>query len=113
MKKYLKPGKTYQDISQRYPEVFAALENLGTTIRDVGPLDEKTSHLIQLAAAAAAKSEGSVHSHTKRALKAGATQEEIYHCLLLLISTVGFPQAMAAISWCRDVLEERGGEKDA
>lgn len=111
MKNDRKPGKTYQNISKRYPEVFTALENLGTTIRDVGPLDEKTSHLVQLAAAATAKSEGSVHSHTKRALKAGATEEEIYHCLLLLISTVGFPQAMAAISWCRDILEDEGKEK--
>ena len=108
MKNDRKPGKAYQDISQRYPEVFAALENLGTTIRDVGPLDEKTSHLIQLAAAAAAKSEGSVHSHTRRAIKAGATQEEVYHCLLLLVSTVGFPQAMAALSWCRDIFEDAG-----
>ncbi len=104
------PSRTYYDISKRYPEVISALENLGTTIRGLGPLDEKTGHLIQLAAAAAAKSEGSVHSHTRRAKKAGATREEIYHTLLLLISTIGFPQAMAAISWCRDILEGEGGE---
>ena len=110
MAKKHSPSKTYHDISKRYPEVIAALENLGTTVRGIGPLDEKTSHLVQLAAAAAAKSEGSVHSHTRRALKAGATREEIYHTLLLLISTVGFPQAMAAISWCRDILEGEGGE---
>ena len=104
------PSRTYHDISKRYPEVISALENLGTTVRELGPLDEKTSHLIQLAAAAAAKSEGSVHSHTRRAKNAGATREEIYHTLLLLISTIGFPQAMAAISWCRDILEGEGGE---
>ena len=110
MKKNSNPSKTYHDISKRYPEVIVALENLGTTVRDLGPLDEKTSHLIQLAAAAAAKSEGSVHSHTRRAIKAGATREEIYHALLLLISTIGFPQAMAAISWCHDILEGEEGE---
>jgi len=110
MAKNHNPSRTYYDISKRYPDVIAALENLGTTIRGVGPLDEKTSHLIQLAAAAAAKSEGSVHSHTRRAKKAGATREEIYHTLLLLVSTIGFPQAMAAISWCRDILEGEGGE---
>lgn len=103
-------SRTYHDISKHYPDVIAALENLGTTVRGVGPLDEKTSHLIQLAAAAAAKSEGSVHSHTRRAKKAGASRDEIYHTLLLLISTIGFPQAMAAISWCRDILEGEGGE---
>ena len=104
------PSRTYHDIRNRYPEVVEALDNLGTTVRGISPLDEKTSHLIQLAAAAAAKSEGSVHSHTRRAKKAGATREEIYHALLLLISTIGFPQAMAAISWCRDILEGEGGE---
>ena len=107
MKKQRKSAGTYQYISGRYPELIGAVEELGATIRKTGPLDEKSSHLIQLAAAAAAKSEGSVHSHTRRALKAGASPEEIYHALLLLISTIGFPQAMAAISWSRDILEEQ------
>ena len=110
MAKEHSPSRTYHDIAKRYPEIVTALENLGTTVRDLGPLDEKTSHLVQLAAAAASRSEGSVHSHTRRALKAGASRDEIYHTLLLLISTVGFPQAMAAISWCRDILEGEGGE---
>lgn len=103
------PGKTYQEVAKQYPEVFAALEKLGATVRNCGPLDEKTGHLIQLAAAAAAGSEGSVHSHTRRASRAGASPEEITHALLLLISTIGFPQTMAAISWSRDVLN--GGEQ--
>lgn len=98
-------GKTYQDIAGRFPEVIAAVDNLGATVRASGPLDEKTSHLIQLAAAAAVGSEGSVHSHTRRAQKAGAKPEEIYHTLLLLISTIGFPQTMAAVSWSRDIIE--------
>jgi len=97
-------------MSKLYPEVMSAVESLGTTIRGLGALDEKTSHLVQLAAAATGRSEGAVHSHTKRALKAGASREEIYHTLLLLVSTIGFPQAMAAISWCRDILEGEGGE---
>jgi 4-carboxymuconolactone decarboxylase len=104
------PHRTYDDVSRQYPEVIKALEKLGATVRGAGPLDTKTSQLVQLAAAAAMRSEGSVHSHTHRAVKAGASSEEIYHTLLLLISTIGFPQAMAAISWSRDVLEEQGGK---
>lgn len=99
-------GKTYEKVAESFPEVIAAVDNLGATVRSSGPLDEKTSHLIQLAAAAAVGSEGSVHSHTRRAQKAGAKPEEIYHTLLLLISTIGFPQAMAAITWSRDILEK-------
>ncbi len=110
-KKKQKSGKkTYDVIAKLYPKVIKAVEALGATVRGAGPLDEKTSQLIQLAAAAATGSEGAVHSHTRRAQKAGATPEEIYHTLLLLISTVGFPQAMAALSWSRDILE--GDDKE-
>ena len=97
--------RIYDDMANRYPDVIKAVDNLGQSLRGAGPLDEKTSHLIQLAAAASAGSEGSVHSHTKRAKKAGATSGEIYHSLLLCISTIGFPKAMAAISWARDMLD--------
>ena len=69
-----------------------------------GPLKSKTSHLIQLAAAAAIRSEGAVHSHTRRALQAGAKPEEIYQAVLLLTSTIGFPTVSAALSWIDDVL---------
>ncbi len=97
--------KTYEVVSKNYPEVIKAVEALGSTVRAAGPLDKKTTHLIQLAAAAATGSEGAVHSHTRRAKKAGATSEEITHALLMLISTIGFPQSMAALSWSRDILE--------
>ncbi len=99
------PSKLYNELIGKYPEVFEAHENLGTALRGAGPLDEKSLHLIQLAAAGASGSEGAVHSHTRRALAAGATADEIYHALIILISTIGFPKAMAAISWSRDVIE--------
>ena len=101
----------YNKIGKQFPEVFKAVENLGTTLRTAGPLDEKTSHLIQLAAAAAMGSEGSACSHTHRALQAGASPEEIYHTLLLLVSTIGFPQSMAAMSWVQAVLEDKSKNK--
>jgi len=89
----------YKSIQQRYPKVSAALADLGSAVREAGPLDTKTGHLIQLAAAAAIRSEGSVHSHTRRAIEAGATPEEIKHAVLLLTSTIGFPTVAAALSW--------------
>lgn len=102
----------YKKIAKQFPDVISAVENLGTTLRTAGPLDEKTSHLIQLAAAAAGQSEGSVCSHTRRALQAGASPEEITHALLLLVSTIGFPQTMAAMSWAKDVLEKKPKAKE-
>jgi AhpD family alkylhydroperoxidase len=96
----------YESLRSRFPKVMKALENLGSSVRSEGPLDLKTGHLIQLAAAAVSQSEGGVHSHARRALKAGASPEEIYHTLILLVSPVGFPKVAAAISWADDVIKE-------
>jgi 4-carboxymuconolactone decarboxylase len=98
------PIKHYQELSKRFPGVISAVENLGSAIREAGPIKERTAELIQLAGAAAAQSEGSVHSHTRRAIQAGASPEEIRHALLLLISTVGFPKVSAALRWAQDIL---------
>ncbi|HDY70757.1 MAG TPA: carboxymuconolactone decarboxylase family protein [Nitrospirae bacterium] len=100
------PGQ-YAGIRDRYKDFFDAVGNLGRVSRAQGPLDEKTTHLIQLAAAAAIRSEGSVHSHTRRALDAGASPEEIYHAIILLTSTIGFPTVSAAISWVDDIVNEK------
>lgn len=96
----------YESLKQRFPNTMAAIENLGSTVRDEGPLEKKVGHLVKLAAAAVSSSEGAVHSHTRRALAAGATPDEVYHALLILVSTVGFPRVAAAISWADDVIKE-------
>jgi 4-carboxymuconolactone decarboxylase len=98
----------YLLLKKQHPEYFAALESLGEAARNAGPLDEKTVHLVQLAAAAASRSEGAVHSHTRRALQAGASAEEVRHALIAVTSTIGFPNVTAALSWAEDVL---GGRK--
>lgn len=94
----------YDRIAARYPAFLQALDALGGAVRQAGPLDEKTVQLVQLAAAAAARSEGAVHSHVRRALKAGASADEVRHALVALTSTIGFPQVVAALSWAEDQL---------
>ncbi len=95
--------KHFNRLSEQYPDFVEALERLGETVKSLGPLDERTCHLIQLAAAAASRSEGAVHSHARRALGAGATREELHHALLCLTSTIGFPAVSAAMSWVDDL----------
>ncbi len=102
-----KAPKVYLQLKKTHDQIFEALEQLGQRVREAGPLDEKTSQLVQLAAAAATRSEGAVHSHVRRALAAGATREEIHHALLLLISTIGFPHVVAAITWAEDVIGKK------
>ncbi len=95
----------YTWIETNFGSALRLHQDLGKALREAGPVDEKTAELTQLAAAAATRSEGAVHSHVKRALKAGASSDEIYHTLILLISTIGFPTVAAALSWARDIIE--------
>ena len=97
----------YLNIKKRFKGYFRSLDNLGKAARAAGPINKKTSHLIQLAAATAIRSEGSVHSHTRRALEAGAKPEEVYHAIILLTSTIGFPTVSAALSWADDIIQKR------
>ncbi len=97
----------YTRIRNMFKEYSKAVENLGNAAKASGPLNDKTSHLIQLAAAAAIRSEGAVHSHTRRALEAGAKPKEIQHAIVLLTSTIGFPTVSAALSWVDDVLKKK------
>ena len=99
------PSKQYLKIKERYPDFINAVELLGKTVKQQGPIDDKTAQLVQLAAAASIRSEGAIHSHTKRAINAGAKADEIYHTLILLTSTIGFPNVMAALCWADDVIE--------
>lgn len=95
----------YEKVKKYHPDYLDSVENLGQIVKRSGPVDEKHAQLIQLAASIAAKSEGATHSHTKRALDAGATVEEIRHTVLLLTNTIGFPAVMAGMSWVNDILD--------
>jgi AhpD family alkylhydroperoxidase len=96
----------FQILKEKYPGYIEALDELGTSIRKEGPLDHKTGHLVQLAGAAATKSEGAVHSHVRQLTELGASADEINHAIILLTSTIGFPAVSAALSWANDILEK-------
>ena len=95
----------YHYLKSNFPDVLDAVENLGATARNAGPLDKKTTELIQLGVAAATGSTGAVHSHARRALAAGAQRREIEHALLVLVSTIGFPKVAAALAWIQEVTD--------
>lgn len=97
----------FKNFGEQYPALMQAYEALGSAAAGAGPLDPKTRELVKLALAIGAKSEGATHSHTRRALAAGATAEEVRHVVLLLITTLGFPAMMAALTWVEDILAEQ------
>ena len=97
--------KAYEDFKRSYPKIWEAYDRLGGTVHDSGPLDKKNRELVKLAMAIGARLEGAVHSHTRRALEAAATVEEIYHVVLLGVTTLGFPHTGAALTGVEDDLK--------
>ena len=95
----------YSWMIKKFSKVMESHQEFGKTLREAGPVNEKDANLIQLGAAAAIKAEGAVHSHVRRAQDAGASPDEIYHAIILLTSTIGFPSVAAALSWARDIIE--------
>lgn len=94
----------YVAFQKRYPGLFAAYDTLGKASAEAGPLNGRTRALVKLAIAVGGRMEGAVHSHTRRALEAGCTPDEIRHTALLAITTLGFPTMMKTLSWVDDVL---------
>lgn len=100
------PG-VYVRFRTAYPGVASALDGLGEAAEAAGPLDERTVRLVKLGMAVAHSAEGSVRSNARRALDAGATEEELHHVALLAITTCGFPAAIAGLGWIDEVLAAR------
>ena len=94
------------EFAGEYGDVWEAYSALGEASAGVGPLEDETKRLIKLAFAIGANSEGAVHSHVRRAREEGISNDLLEQVAILSITTLGFPRAMAALSWIRDITHE-------
>ena len=99
-------------LAETYPEIWQAYAKLGAACADAGPLDAKTRRLVKLALAVGGASEGATHSHARQAIDEGLAPEELRQVVMLAITTLGFPAAMAGFSWVEDELKESAAAKD-
>jgi AhpD family alkylhydroperoxidase len=97
------PGP-YERFRSERAAIWRAYDRLGAEVAAAGPLDDKVRELVRLGMSAAARAESAVHSHTHRALEAGATPAEVEHVILLGATTLGFPTMMAAWTWAHAAL---------
>ena len=108
--------RTYESFRKTHKTIADAHESLGKAVAESGPLDAKTVALVRLGIATGSLREGAVHSHTRRALEAGASPAEIRHAVLLAGTTLGFLGMMSALTWANDVLRRkrpaRGNKKE-
>ncbi len=98
--------KPYQQMQQTYPELMQSYESFGQAARAAGPLSAREVALVKLAISLGAGLEGAAHSHTRKALAAGCTAEDLRHVAVLTAPTIGFPTMMRSRSWVEDVLEK-------
>ncbi|HOI28228.1 MAG TPA: carboxymuconolactone decarboxylase family protein [Melioribacteraceae bacterium] len=102
--------KRFERFLKEFPEIAVAYENLGDAVHKQGPLDEKSRALVKLGIAIGSGMEGSVHAQVRKALKMKISKAEIRQVALLAIPTIGFPAAMAAMSWIDDLLDRKKGK---
>lgn len=93
-----------ENFKEEYAEVWKSFTALGDECHRAGTLDEKTRRLVKVAMAIGAGLEGATHSAVRNALAAGVSPEEINHVAVLAITTLGFPEAMRALTWIGDCL---------
>ena len=96
----------FEKFQKDFPEIAKAYESLGTAVHKAGPLNDKTRALIKLAISTGAGMEGAVHSHTRKAIEAGCSNQEIKQTVMLALPTIGFPSTMAVMSWVEDILDK-------
>lgn len=101
----------YKRFVKDFPEVSKAYSAFAKSCHEHGPLNEKTRRLVKLGVAVGLCSEGAVKSHARRALQIGASPDEVRHAVLLGMTTVGFPQTIAALEWLQEVLPAKRKKK--
>ncbi len=75
---------SYSMIEPRLKSIYAQFYK-ETYYTDKKVLDAKTQELIALACSLVAKCDGCIEGHIKKALKEGATREEISECIVIAV----------------------------
>lgn len=101
------PGTAGQ-VAKEQPKLWRAFQALGAATGTAGPLNEREQRLVNLALAIGGDSEGATHSHCRRAAAEGLSAEELEHVAFLAITTLGWPQAIRALTWIRDITSPKG-----
>ena len=99
--------KPYKQMHLDYPDLMAAYESFGEAARSAGPLSAREVALVKLAISLGAGLEGAAHSHSRKALEAGCSPEDLRHVAILCAPTIGFPTMMRAKSCVEDVLSKQ------
>ncbi|BAU49375.1 carboxymuconolactone decarboxylase [Sulfurifustis variabilis] len=97
--------RTLDHFKEEFPRTWTAYEQLRNACDTEGPLDRKVAELIKIGISTALEHEGGLIAHVSQARKAGATEKEIEHAILVATGLAGFPAVLQASELARDYLE--------
>jgi alkylhydroperoxidase/carboxymuconolactone decarboxylase family protein YurZ len=100
--------ESWQRLSETYPEVVMAYDELSDACRAAGPLGPHTVALIKLAVSVGSSAGRTVHSHAKKALREGVDVEALRQVALIALPTIGLPAALDALKWIEESIRESG-----
>jgi 4-carboxymuconolactone decarboxylase len=106
-----RPPVQFEQLTDRFPELASAYAEYGRAATGAGPLDTRLAHLVKLGISIGMRHEGAVHAHTRKALAAGFSPDELRHAALLAAPTLGWPAMMAAYLWVEDELAASGDRR--
>lgn len=109
------PGKlprTFKQFVSKYPVLGETHQRIGEEVEKLGPMDAKACALVKIGISLGAGLESALRSHVRRAMAAGASEQEVEQAILLGMNTVGFPRTVAAWSWAQVQFERHRAEHD-
>jgi alkylhydroperoxidase/carboxymuconolactone decarboxylase family protein YurZ len=106
------PG-SYREFVGKFPELGKAHEAVAEAVQRAGPLDRKQCELVKIGICVGAGLESALRSHVRRAMQAGATEQEVEQAILLGMNTVGFPSTVAAWTWARVQFDRERADRTA
>ena len=89
-------------------DIWRAYPKFGKTCYEAGPQGGRTLRRVNPAFAAGASSEGAGHSQVRRGSAEGLSRVELRPVAFLAMTTLGFPNAVAALTLFEDIVEEGG-----
>lgn len=100
------PPRSWQRLTKDFPEVVDAYDALSEACRTSGPLDALTVALVKLAVSVGYGADRTVHSHAKKALRAGADPAAVRQIAVAALPTIGLPAALDALRWVEESIAE-------
>jgi alkylhydroperoxidase/carboxymuconolactone decarboxylase family protein YurZ len=94
----------YREFVECSPRVVQAWDTIEEAGRE-GPLDDRTTCLVNLGIAIGTLRQGPVQANVRKAMSSGVFTKELVQVVVLAAGTLGASDALTAFTWIQDTLE--------